>query len=298
MPRARRFTDDQIRAIRQSPLSARELAQRYDASHPTILDIRSRRTYKDVPDHVGPGIKNQYVLTDAISFLADLPNGYCGTAVTSPPIRRRPAIIGGRGGWTRDNEQIAEDEYIQWQRRVIEECLRVVGPTGVLFYHQWYEIASRLGMQTRQEIIDGFPLRQVVIWNHQMRWRFPRGRWRDRLPNNYGMIYIFAGPRWEIPHESMAAAMAWGDVWDIRPDPREDFWGGPSYGRSREQPYSYVPAELADRCVALGSGMVVDPQAGTGSTVLAAVRAGRDWLACGTDPSYLETFKMRLSTMM
>lgn len=296
MPRARRFTDDQIRDIRLSPLSARELAQQYDASHPTILDIRSRRTYKDVPDHVGAGIRNQFVLADALSFLAELPDGYCGTAVTAPPIRRRPAIIGRHSGWTRDDERKAEDEYVSTQRRVIEECLRVVGPTGVLLYHQLYEISSRQGTDTRQKIIAGFPLRQIVIWNHKMRWGSAPGGRRDMLPNNYGMIYIFAGPRWRIPPESMAPAMTWGDVWDILPDPHDLFFGNPIYGR--DHPYSYVSAELVDRCVALGSGMVVDPQAGTGSMVLAAIRAGRDWLACDTDPSCLDSFEMRRSMMM
>ena len=298
MPRARRFTDDQIREIRQSPLSARELAQQYDASHPTILSIRDRRTYKDVPDHLGPGIKNQYFLQEALPFLVELPDGYCGTAVTSPPIRRRPAIIGRSSGWTISDERMAEDEYVELQRRVIRECLRVVGPTGVLLYQQWYEISSPRGMNTRQKIVDDFPLRQVLIWNHRMRWLSLGGRRRNWLPNDYGMIYVFAGPRWEIPDESMAAAMAWGDVWDIKPDPRDDFWSDLSYRRSREHPYVYVPAELADRCVALGSGMVVDPFAGTGATILAAIRAGRDWLACGSNPSYLEAFEMHRSMIV
>lgn len=57
------------------------------------------------------------------------------------------------------------------------------------------------------------------------------------------------------------------------------------------------PAILADRCVALGTGMVLEPQAGTKSTALAAVRAGRDWLACGTAPANMETFELRLATM-
>ena len=297
MPRERRFTDGQIREIRQSPLSARELAGRYDASHPTILSIRDRRTYKDVPDHLGPGIKNRYVLQEALPFLAELPDGYCGTAVTSPPIRRRPAIIGRSSGWTGNDERMAEGQYVELQREVISACLRVVGPTGVLLYHQWYEISSSRGMNTRQEIISGFPLRQVVIWNHQMGRVPPGGSQRNGLPNNYGMVYIFAGARWEIPDESRAAAMAWGDVWDIKPDPRDDLWSDMSYRRSRGHPYSYFSAELADRCVALGSGMVVDPFAGTGSTILAAIRAGRDWLACGSIPSYLEAFEMRRSMM-
>ena len=51
--------------------------------------------------------------------------------------------------------------------------------------------------------------------------------------------------------------------------------------------------ELADQCVAFGSGMVVDSFAVTGSTALAAIRARRDWLACDYDPAYLESFKIR-----
>ena len=34
MPTRRRFTYDQVRDIRQSPLSARELAEQYSVSHP------------------------------------------------------------------------------------------------------------------------------------------------------------------------------------------------------------------------------------------------------------------------
>ena len=50
---------------------------------------------------------------------------------------------------------------------------------------------------------------------------------------------------------------------------------------------------LVDRCVALGRGRVLDPYAGSGATVLAAVRAGRNWLACDTDPEQVGTFHRR-----
>ena len=299
MTSRRRFTDDEVRAIRQSPLSARELAAQHDVSHPTILNIRDRRTYKNVPDYLGldlirPEVGGQYVLEDPIAFLRTLPDGCCGTAVTAPRIRHRPYIIGGSSGWTVDDERAAQDEYVDVQRRVIEECLRVVGPEGVLLYLHRFDISARRSMDTRHDIISGFPLRQIIIWNHQMRiLRFSR-RWVNRVPNNYGVIFVFSGPRWTIPDESRPKAMGWGDVWNIPPGPG-DLSGTGYYLRERN--YYDLPAELADRCIAFGSGTVVNPFAASGAMPLAAIRAGRNWLACDTDPFFLDAFEARRAMM-
>ena len=294
MSTRRLFTDDQVRDIRQSPLSARELAERYGVSHPTILNIRDRRTYRLVPDQLASASKNEYFYQDPLDFLRELPTGYCGTAVTAPPTRMMPAIIGRRGSWTEMDEQRAEDEYVELQRSVIQECLRVVGPTGVLLYHYGYDISSRREISWRPEIFRDFPLRQVIIWNHQMRRYTSGGRHFNRLPNNYRTIFVFSGPRWSIPEESRAAAMGWGDLWDIKPDQSDLFWGDTTARRTGPHPSAF-PDELADRCIALGTGMVLNPFAGTGAVVMAALRAGRDWLACDTDLGHLDAFEMRHS---
>ena len=300
MSSSRRFTDDQVREIRQSPLSARALAARYDVSHPTILNIRERRTYKNVPDHLRldllrPEAQGQYVLQEPVDFLLRVPDGSCGTVVTAPPVRLRPSIIGRNSGWTMDDEEMAQYEYVRWQRRVIEECLRVVGSEGVLLYLHRFEVSTHRVMDTRHDIISDFPLRQIIIWNHQMRLFMPGRRQVNRVPNNYGVIFVFCGPRWSIPEDSRRKAMAWGDVWNIKPDPGEDFWD-PASRRRQRHAYS-LPAELADRCIAFGSGIVVDPFAATGAVPLAAIRAGRDWLACDTDPSYVDAFETRRAMM-
>ena len=297
----RRFTDDQVREIRQSPLSARELAAQHGVSHPTILNIRDRRTYQDVSDHPGtdlgrpdpfkPELRGEYVFSDPLQFLYSIPDGYCGTVVTAPLARRPPSIIGHSSGWTKDDEQMAQYEYVDLQRRVIEQSLRVMGPAGVLLYLHRYEALTRRNLDTRHDIISGLPLRQIIIWNHQMRLFMPSGRRVNRVPNNYGVIFVFSGPRWAIPDETRRKAMAWGDVWSITPDLREDLWA-PATRRRQREPYS-MPAELADRCIAFGSGAVLDPFAGSGAVPLAAIRAGRDWLACDTDPSYIEAFETR-----
>ena len=294
MPLSRLLTDDQVREIRQSHLSSRVLAREYDVSHPTILNVRDRRTYKNVPDHLGHGIKNQYVQGDPVPFLSSLPDGYCGTAVTAPPIRQPPSVIGQVSGWTIDSELVAQHRYVDEQRRVIQECLRVVGPEGVLLYHHRYGVSTKQELDTRQDIISGFPLRQIIIWNHQLGLAMPSPRQVNRVPNNYGVVFVFAGPRWSIPQESVPHALAWGDVWDIGLDSAEDFVDPVARGLRQEHGY-YLPAELLDRCLAFGSGMVLDPFAATGAVALAAIRAGRDWLACESDPAYAQLFQMRVA---
>ena len=74
-----------------------------------------------------------------------------------------------------------------------------------------------------------------------------------------------------------------GDIWDIAPL-AEDNYSGLSPN---------IPGGLADRCIALGKGTVLDPFAGEGSIPLAAMRAGRDWLACDMRTDLMRVFEER-----
>ena len=55
------------------------------------------------------------------------------------------------------------------------------------------------------------------------------------------------------------------------------------------------PLELARRCVALGRGRVLDPQAGTGTAALAAAEQGREWTLFDGNDEHLATFELRLA---
>ena len=277
MPAAK-FTDAEIREIRQSPRSARDLAKHYNVTHPTILNVLDRRTYKHVPDHVGSGPNNEYAVAHAGTFLRGLPSGYCETVVTSPPVNRRPAFS------TYGDVAMPHQDYVGWQRDIIAQCIRVTGPEGIVLYLHRFENSD-----TRCVLTDGFPLQQIIIWNHQMRGFFPDSRRMTRLPNAYDVIFMFTGPRWAVPDEAVEAVIQWGDVWDIVPR-------GNDFRMLGGHP-SRFPDELADRCVALGRGRVLDPFARNGTTPLAAIRAGRDWLACDIEQHHLIEFKQRLERM-
>ena len=287
MPVPPRFSDDDVRAIRQSSLSARALARKYGVTHATISNIRDRRTYKGVPDHLGELPTDEYHIADALSFLKTLPDGYCETIVMAyRTLSRSLSLASGRDATT-DWRQ--PGSYTLALRELIRECIRVAGPSGVVFYLHSFVNQLIRGMNIRSSLVTQRPLRQVIVVNYpnanKSRSRNPVRRMRI-LPHTYDVIFMFTGQHWSVPKEIAAEAAEWGDVWHLET-------GRPLQANS---PAPFTPEfteELATRCIVLGTGRVLIPNAASGTVILAAIRAGRDWLACDTDESLKRDFEGR-----
>ena len=79
------------------------------------------------------------------------------------------------------------------QRQIIEQCLRIIGPTGVLLYNYGYDITSRRRINLRHDILTGFPSATADHLAPPDAAVHPRGALFNRLPNNYGVICVFSG---------------------------------------------------------------------------------------------------------
>lgn len=78
-------------------------------------------------------------------------------------------------------------------------------------------------------------------------------------------------------------------VWDI---PTKPF---------SEAHFATYPEELVSNCIKAGcpaGGLVLDPFFGSGTTGVAAMKLGRDWLGCELNPEYIEIAKKRLAPLM
>ena len=196
---------------------------------------------------------------------------------------------------------------MDWQREVIRECIRVAGPEGIVLYHHMAEASGEGGLDTKFELVTGFAgLRKIIIWQHRPpvvdllddqhnsdSWitgslDHPGFKpWTSEMPG-YSFIYAFAGVNWSLPEETSLAASLWGDVWLIEPIYERGY-------RDRPRWVSFPP-RLADRCIALGKGTVLDPFAASGAIPLAAIKAGRNWLACDTRPALMAEFEKNRAT--
>ena len=123
---------------------------------------------------------NKIVQGDCLEVMKTLPNESFDLVVTSPPYNLKNStgngMKDGRGGKWKNAELVngyadyddcmPHNEYVEWQRNCLTEMMRLIPNDGAIFYnHKWRVQAGFL--QDRHDIIDGFPVRQIIIWQRK-----------------------------------------------------------------------------------------------------------------------------------
>ena len=234
-------------------------------------------------------LKNNFHVYDCVWFLRNaLPAQSIDLIVTSPPYNIRNSTGGGfKGdvsknekwrdpalskGYETHNDNMPHDEYVAWQRECLTEMLRVLKDDGAIFYNHKWRVQKGL-LQDRSDIVDGFPVRQIIIWQRAGGINFNPGYF---LPT-YEVIYLIAKPKFKLVDGGNRV----GDVWYI---PQE---------RGNPHPAAF-PVELAKRAIeSTNASLILDPFMGSGSTAIAAHMAGRDWIGVDTSLKYCVMAKDR-----
>ena len=274
----RKLNEDQVRYVRTSPKSSVQLANELSIDRKAIDRVRLRKTYKDVPD--GPPTvgspaalpNNDYVVGDSLELMGKLPAGYAQTIVAAPPVFQPPHTSRSQAGK-------AKRLYIDRQRSIIREGLRVAGPNGVLLYVQRCDLMDDL-LGVGPGGISEFSPEQVIFWDPVIK-ETPSAPSTRRIPGQHRAIYVFAGNRWSIPLGIRGSVGDWGVVWRFGSHLRDD--------GSLE-----LPARLADQLISMGPGRVLDPFAGVGIIGLAAARKNRDWILFAKSLNDQRTFRQSL----
>ena len=130
-------------------------------------------------------------------------------------------------------------------------------------------------MQDRSDILEGFPVRQIIIWKRKGGINFNPGYF---LPT-YEVIYVIAKQGFKLEK----GVNKWGDVWEITQDTKNP------------HPASF-PLELAERVIQACPGdMVIDPFMGSGTTAIAAIKHNKHYCGIELAESYLELARKRIA---
>lgn len=241
-----------------------------------------------LPAFVGTPTVNRVYNVDALTLLAALPDGSVDLVVTSPPYNMRTSLNGARpasassdwgksqllaGGYATYSDDLPHETYVRWQRQILSECLRVLTDKGAMFYNHKWRIQGGL-LDMRSEIVAGFPVRQIIIWN--------QGGGVNHKPSffspQYEVIYLIAKPKFQITQK----ATGYGDVWNI---PRE----------SNNQHPAPFPELLVERCLLSTTAQVIlDPFSGSGTTATVAKRLGRTYIGSDISFEYCEIARRRI----
>ena len=205
---------------------------------------------------------------DCLDVMGNLPSGSFDMVVTSPPYNLRNStgngMKNGRGGsWSNAallngyseefKDNMPHSQYVQWQRECLSEMLRLISNTGVIFYNHKWRVQGGL-MQDRHDIVDGFPVRQIIIWERSGGLNHNPGYF---LPT-YEVIYMICKPKFRLK----PGAGSLKDIWRFSQD----------LNNPHPAPF---PIELPLRCIgSCHCNIVLDPFMGSGTTALAAIKSG------------------------
>ena len=216
---------------------------------------------------------------DCIEIMNKMPEESVGVIITSPPYNIKNStgngLKNGNGGkwpqaellkgYSHYKDSIPHDKYVKWQRDCLKAMMRILRPNGAIFYNHKWRVQGGL-LQDRNDIVSGFPVRQIIIWKRAGGINFNPGYF---LPT-YEVIYMITKPDFKLT----PGTNKFTDIWQI------------SQARDNVHPAPF-PIELAQRCVeASPNKIVLDPFMGSGTTAIAALTKGREWIGIDISPKY------------
>ncbi len=248
---------------------------------------------------------------DCLDGLASLPDASVDAVVTSPPYNIGLA-------YRSYDDRKPRDAYLAWLARVSRELRRVLKPAGALFLN----IGSTntdpwLAQDAAGAFRADFVLQNHVSWVKSLSigddtlGHFKPINSRRFLNQNHESVFHFT-PAGSTPIDRLAIGVPFKDKsniarWGHALDRRcaGNVWFIPyKTVRSKAQKFDHpagFPVALPMRCLQLHGGadlVVLDPFAGTGTTLVAAHRLGHRGIGLELDPHYAETAAARLAAEM
>lgn len=235
------------------------------------------------------GFLNQIICGDILKIMKKMPDECIDLVITSPPYNLKNSsgngMKDGRGGkwqnaalvngYSTYDDCMPHDEYVEWQRKCLEEMIRVLKDTGAVFYNHKWRVQTGL-LQDRHDITKGFPVRQIIIWKRKGGINFNSGYF---LPT-YEVIYLIAKKQFKLAPK----ANAYGDVWEFAQEMKN----------LHPAPF---PVELIDRIVcSTEAKIILDPFIGSGTTAIAAKKNSRDYVGIEISKEYVSMAKERIAS--
>lgn len=235
---------------------------------------------------------NKVICGDCLEVMRQMSDDSIDLVVTSPPYNLKNSTGNGmkantksgkwagnplQNGYTHHNDEMPHDQYVEWQRACLTEAMRLLKSDGAIFYNHKWRVQGGL-IQDRNDIVSGFPVRQIIIWKRAGGFNFNPGYF---VPS-YEVIYLIAKPEFKLAPKKNG----YTDVWEF---PQE---------MKNNHPAPF-PLGLPLRCIESTTAQIIlDPFSGSGTTALAAKKLGRDYIGIEISPEYCESARIRLGDIM
>jgi site-specific DNA-methyltransferase (adenine-specific) len=258
-------------------------------------------------------LSNLVVNGDCLDVLADLPEGSADLVFADPPFNI---------GYQYDvyDDRRAKADYLEWAERWLRAALRVLKPSGSFFLAIGDEYAAE-----HKVLLDklGLTLRNWIVWHYTFGVNCTRKFNRSHAHIFYYIRdrknYTFNPEPVRVPSARQttyadARANPVGklpdDTWVLRPQETQDHFRADQDTwfvsrvcgtfKERVSHPCQMPEAVLERIIRVASNpgeLVLDPFAGSGTTVAVAKKLGRRYLGIELSEEYAENVRKRLETV-
>lgn len=232
---------------------------------------------------------NKIYCEDCLDTLARIDDNSIDLIVTSPPYNKNAYATdkGGDKSWSalrgrqipydKYNDAMPPQEYEDWQKNVISECLRVLKPHGSLFYNHKDILVG--GVIIPPKWVYEFQVHQQIIWN--------RGSSLANDPHYFQPIteyiyWIVKDPKNAFFDKSKSAFRQ--SVWNINFE----------MNTKHPAPFPKILVGNIIQCCSKEGDLVYDPYMGSGTTALMATKMKRNYIGSEISQSYVEMANKRI----
>lgn len=218
---------------------------------------------------------------DCLEVMRQMPSGSVDLVVTSPPYNLALSKRSGMkksakssnwhnaklaDGYRSYDDALPHDQYVEWMQNVLRESWRLLSDDGAIFLNHKPRI-QKGKLWTPLELNPDLPVRQIVIWDRGSGMNFNRSFFTP----SHEWIVILAKSEFRMTKTETKFPK---DVWHFPPE------------RKNDHPAPF-PLELPMTAIEHTSAKVVlDPFMGSGTTGVAALRCGREFIGIELDDDY------------
>jgi len=231
---------------------------------------------------------------DCLEVMRDIPDGSVDMVLTDPPYNI--GVTTKKGGKDTVNNWDKIDGYITWCLSWLMECQRVLRPNGVLYF--WHNDIKQIAelLETIKNKTE-FDLVSFCIWDKGSAYR--ARTWQRRDPDGktalrswfniceYCLYFIkSAKGKYKATRNYHRCDDMHCNIWHVPPVP--------SNNRLHT---CQKPVQILERLCRVScrpGGTVLDCFMGSGSTGVACVNTGRDFIGIELDKQYFETAQKRI----
>jgi modification methylase len=231
---------------------------------------------------------NKIYNEDCLETLKRMEDNSIDLVVTSPPYNKawygnwagKAWNVGGKINYDKFSDAMPPQEYENWQKELISECLRVLKPSGSMFYNHKDIITS--GLIVHPKWVYDYNVRQVIVWD---RGSSPMLNDMFFMPNTEYIYWIAKNPK-EIYFDKEKSGYK-STVWRVNAE------SNPNH--PAPFPLKLIRSMIASSCP--DNGIVYDPFMGSGTTAVATIQVGggRKYIGSEISPNYLEYANKRIA---